>query len=73
MKKEFRDFSSTKDICRAIKILLDNRYCGLINICSSQSTCLNDIVKFFKGDIKKIKNKQSNINSKKKFQLFNWK
>tara|TARA_B100002019_G_scaffold291744_1_gene312802 strand:- start:157 stop:804 length:648 start_codon:yes stop_codon:yes gene_type:complete len=65
LKKEFRDFLSTKDICRAIKILLDNRYCGRINICSSQSICLNDIVKFFKGDIKKIKNKQPNLNSKK--------
>tara|TARA_B100000963_G_scaffold356180_1_gene375790 strand:+ start:2545 stop:3393 length:849 start_codon:yes stop_codon:yes gene_type:complete len=67
LKKEFRDFLSTKDICRAIKILIDNRYCGLINICSSKSTCLNDIIKFFKGDIKKIKNKQPNLNSKKSF------
>ncbi len=65
LNKEFRDFLSTKDICRAIKILLDNKYCGVINICSSKSTCLNDIVKFFKGDIKKIKNNQIYINSKK--------
>lgn len=67
LNKEFRDFLSTQDICRAIKILLDKKFCGLINVCSSKSICLDDIAKYLKGDIDKIKIKQPNINNKRNF------
>jgi len=66
LNKEYRDFLSTKDICAAIKILVDKEFCGVVNICSSKSINLNDIAKYLKGDINRIKVNPPITNKKSK-------
>lgn len=62
LNKECRDFLSVDDICKAIKLLLDNKYEGTLNICSSKTINLGKIARYliFKLYRKKINSKINN-------------
>jgi len=50
----YRDFLSTKDICKAIYFLWKKKFCGIINIGSGKKFFLKNIVKFL-AKRKKVK------------------
>ncbi len=53
IKNQYRDFLSVKDICIAIKLLLDLKFKGIINICSSNPVNLLFAVSFLTKTLKK--------------------
>ena len=63
IKNQYRDFLSVKDICNAIQLLLDLKFKGIINICSSNPVNLFTIVSILTKTLKKKVNRvQKSIN-----------
>lgn len=52
--KQTRDFIHVEDIINANCLCIDNKYCGVLNIATSKSTNLNELIELISKKLKKI-------------------
>ena len=75
----YRDFISTNDICRAIRVLYQKKAIGIYNIGSEKKILISDVAKFIfkkfnkKFSIKKNLQKTCLVANTNKIRNLNWK